>query len=145
MFFGAGCHPSRRIALLRALTEAAQSRLTYISGARDDIERRDYRRPGDERRRNWYRGDGRRDGPPHAGAKLRRTQDCRLLNEDLRLGTRPARGRRHSSQVIAVDLSMPEFGVPVVKVVIPGLEGVPDDPSYSPGARVRAKSARPHD
>ncbi len=31
-----GCHPVREIALLRALTEAAQSRLTYIAGSRDD-------------------------------------------------------------------------------------------------------------
>ncbi|HYL81775.1 MAG TPA: YcaO-like family protein, partial [Candidatus Acidoferrum sp.] len=33
---GAGCHPARHIALLRALTETAQSRLTYITGSRDD-------------------------------------------------------------------------------------------------------------
>src|SRR5947209_2036641 len=30
---GSGCHPARAIALLRALTEAAQTRLTQISGA----------------------------------------------------------------------------------------------------------------
>ena len=34
---GYGCHVSKEIALLRALTEAAQSRLTFISGARDDL------------------------------------------------------------------------------------------------------------
>jgi len=39
---GFGCHPAREIALLRALTEAAQSRLTAISGARDDIQRHSY-------------------------------------------------------------------------------------------------------
>ena len=37
--FGAGCHPSRDIALLRALTEAAQARTTFIAGSRDDIGR----------------------------------------------------------------------------------------------------------
>ena len=37
-----GCHPSREGGLLRALTEAAQSRLTYIAGARDDCTRDDY-------------------------------------------------------------------------------------------------------
>lgn len=35
--FGAGCHPCSAIALCRALTEAAQARLTRISGARDDL------------------------------------------------------------------------------------------------------------
>src|SRR5438093_6424733 len=39
---GMGCHPARQIALLRALTEAAQSRLTAIAGSRDDIHRGDY-------------------------------------------------------------------------------------------------------
>ena len=34
---GSGCHPSREVALSRALTEAAQSRLTFLSGARDDL------------------------------------------------------------------------------------------------------------
>ena len=34
---GYGCHVSKEIALLRAITEAAQSRLTFISGTRDDL------------------------------------------------------------------------------------------------------------
>lgn len=34
---GSGSHPSPIRAALRAVTEAAQSRLTYISGARDDL------------------------------------------------------------------------------------------------------------
>lgn len=36
-FRGTGAHLCREIALSRALTEAAQSRLTVISGARDDV------------------------------------------------------------------------------------------------------------
>jgi YcaO-like protein with predicted kinase domain len=40
---GYGCHVSKEIALLRALTEAAQSRLTFISGARDDLFLKQYR------------------------------------------------------------------------------------------------------
>src|SRR5438045_9258276 len=34
---GYGCHPARQIALLRALTEARHTRLTVISGLRDDF------------------------------------------------------------------------------------------------------------
>ncbi|MFG2681320.1 YcaO-like family protein [Streptomyces sp. NPDC048392] len=37
VFAGGGCHTSPVIALTRALTEAAQSRLTVISGTRDDL------------------------------------------------------------------------------------------------------------
>ncbi|MFF4248902.1 YcaO-like family protein [Streptomyces sp. NPDC001822] len=37
VFAGGGCHSSPTIALTRALTEAAQSRLTAIAGTRDDL------------------------------------------------------------------------------------------------------------
>ena len=40
---GQGCHCTREIALLRALTEAAQTRLTVIAGVRDDVMRGEYR------------------------------------------------------------------------------------------------------
>ena len=39
---GSGCHLSADIALSRALTEAAQSRLTVIAGSRDDLFRSTY-------------------------------------------------------------------------------------------------------
>ncbi|WDZ81386.1 YcaO-like family protein (plasmid) [Ensifer adhaerens] len=42
---GHGAHPVARRAALRAVTEAAQSRLTYISGARDDVFPETFARP----------------------------------------------------------------------------------------------------
>jgi ribosomal protein S12 methylthiotransferase accessory factor len=138
-FFGAGCHPSRSVALLRALTEAAQSRLTYISGSRDDIERRDYRRPGDETPAERRR----REAPAAPTRRFQATAsgDTDTLNEDLRweLAQLKAAGL---SQVVVVDLTMPEFNLPVVKVVIPGLETVPDGPDYIPGLRAQAAGAK---
>src|SRR3954471_18272935 len=44
-FQGAGCHPDRAVALSRALTETAQTRLTYIAGIRDDLLPAKYREP----------------------------------------------------------------------------------------------------
>src|SRR5438128_811065 len=44
-FQGSGCHPDRAIALIRALTEAAQTRLTYITGIRDDLLQSEYYEP----------------------------------------------------------------------------------------------------
>ncbi|GGZ14944.1 hypothetical protein GCM10010387_04010 [Streptomyces inusitatus] len=38
LFGGSGCHRDPHIALSRALTEAAQSRLTCIAGTRDDLD-----------------------------------------------------------------------------------------------------------
>ncbi|PZM15547.1 YcaO-like family protein [Rhizobium tubonense] len=42
---GHGTHPDPCRAVIRAITEAAQSRLTYISGARDDVFHQTYTRP----------------------------------------------------------------------------------------------------
>ncbi|MGO4620527.1 YcaO-like family protein [Ensifer sp. 2YAB10] len=42
---GHGAHPVARRAAIRAVTEAAQSRLTYISGARDDVFPETFTRP----------------------------------------------------------------------------------------------------
>jgi ribosomal protein S12 methylthiotransferase accessory factor len=41
---GGGCHIDRDVALSRALTEAAQTRLTMIAGSRDDIQSFSYKR-----------------------------------------------------------------------------------------------------
>jgi YcaO-like protein with predicted kinase domain len=41
-FGGYGCHLDAEIAALRAITEAAQARCCYISGARDDLFRRQF-------------------------------------------------------------------------------------------------------
>ena len=37
LFTGSGAHYTDKVALIRAITEAAQARLTYISGSRDDV------------------------------------------------------------------------------------------------------------
>lgn len=42
---GSGAHPNPVRAVIRAITEAAQARLTFISGARDDIHPDTFQRP----------------------------------------------------------------------------------------------------
>jgi YcaO-like protein with predicted kinase domain len=126
VFSGLGCHLDRGIALLRALTEAAQSRLTLIAGSRDDLSRRDY--------------DERGHPPPPAAFRTfdsARARAGRTFNEDFER----IRDRLLSvgvEQIVAVDLTLPEFGIPVVRVVVPGLEGPDDDPDYLPGPRADA-------
>ena len=41
------------------------------------------------------------------------------------------------AEVVTLDLTRPEMGVPVVRVVIPGLEGPDDHDAYVPGPRAR--------
>lgn len=132
---GYGTHLVPEIALARALTEAAQSRLTFISGARDDMQREEYDRFLSEQEQVLWL-DRIRLGPPvrdfnqiagWRGVSLR----ADLAELRLRLS------RAGVEDVIVVDLSRPEIGIPVVRVIVPGLEGVDGSPNYCLGARAR--------
>jgi ribosomal protein S12 methylthiotransferase accessory factor len=133
---GFGCHPSRSVALARALTEAAQARLTYIAGSRDDVSRSGYDRmrtssvtapssdiPRPEKRDYSSISDW--DEPTLVGD----------LNRELNSLTACGINR-----VIVVDLTREEFQIPVAKVVIPGLEGVIFEADYSPGMRAARRT-----
>ena len=133
---GSGCHPAREIALLRALTEAAQSRAACISGSRDDLFRAMYDRAMspeaiDSLRRRLTTGPARRDfrkAPTWEGDTL----DADVAWELKRL---QAIGVEH---VVVVDLTKPEFGLPVARVVIPGLEAKGVVPNCRYGRRALA-------
>lgn len=133
---GSGCHPARQVALLRALTEAAQSRLTQISGSRDDLGRDHYlgsfspRIAEDSLKLMQIHGPLRnfRDVPTSEGATFE--DDVAWELERLR-----AAG---ITSAIALDLTKPEFNLPVVRVVIPGLEPRDSPSVYVPGRRARA-------
>ncbi|HEX6608755.1 MAG TPA: YcaO-like family protein, partial [Chloroflexia bacterium] len=47
------------------------------------------------------------------------------------------------TRVVVVDLTKPEFRLPVVRVIIPGLESLAGTASYVPGARAHATAGRP--
>jgi YcaO-like protein with predicted kinase domain len=136
---GVGCHPTRAVALSRALTEAAQSRLTFISGARDDIPRAEYEDQLDPvMHRRWMeRMTKAAPGRAFAAAPDHVSRD---LEDELRweLDRLVAAG---IEEVIVVDLTRAEFAIPVVRVVIPGLEGVDASTDYLLGARARERLA----
>ncbi|WP_205028164.1 YcaO-like family protein [Oleisolibacter albus] len=133
--YGSGTHLIREVALARALTEAAQCRLTYISGARDDLLREDYQRllaPAEQAR--WLSrirlGAPVRDFnalPTWGGRSLRGDLDA-LLDRLAAVGL---------AQALVVDLTRREFGIPVVRVIVPGLEGVQTSSGLLPGPRAR--------
>lgn len=133
---GDGCHPSRTIATLRALTEAAQSRLTYIAGAREDIDP-DVLAAMPEQ---TEQARARLVAPLQSARSFATVpdQDGADLATDLAV---VLAGLRHAGidQAIAVDLAREATdGVAVVRVVVPGLETVISHPHYRPGARARA-------
>ncbi|MGF7175013.1 YcaO-like family protein [Azospirillum doebereinerae] len=130
---GMGCHVAREIALSRALTEAAQSRLTFIAGARDDMPRAEYDRHLDPARHAQWKaritaGAGRRNfaGCPTSFAP---TIEADLEHQLARLRACGI------DEAVMVDLTKPEFGIPVVRMVVPGLEGLDESPDYLLGAR----------
>lgn len=112
---GFGAHWQPEIAIARALTEAAQTRLTYIAGARDDFFAHDYARATDPRRLAalWQRFSAPCDEP--VGFDELPRQTARTLGDAVEQLVATQR------QVIAVDLTHPALGVPVVKVIVPGV------------------------
>lgn len=134
---GSGCHVSREVALLRAITEAAQCRLTYICGARDDAGRDFFERARDPERVASMRAIVTAELPAARRFDAVPTALHESCAEDVAWELESLR-RAGIGQVAAVDLSLPEFAIPVVRVVIPGLESLHDAPGYVPGARALA-------
>ena len=113
--FGAGCHPDPGVAAVRAITEAAQTRLIAVTGARDDLEPEIFAGATGLRFR-WAMRD------PGAGARdwsalPSLASDC--LRADLDLVAE--RAARAAPAVLAVDLTR-EPGLHVTRVIVPGLE-----------------------
>lgn len=133
-FGGQGAHLETEVAMIRAITEAVQSRGVIMAGARDDVFRHD----------RWL---------------ARLTSDARLLSRvaeatpaTVDAGTIPSEAtatfdgdleillaklqRAGLKQVIVFDLTQPGFDIGVARVVVPGLEGYLCD-YYAPGRRAR--------
>jgi YcaO-like protein with predicted kinase domain len=134
MFSGHGTHLVPEIALSRAIHEAIQSRLTAISGSRDDFLFSEYSRASNA------------DDHAHMLAVANGTPCSRQFGHvrppladyfEADLATIMTRLQQVGvEQLVAVDLGRDDVGIPVVKVVIPGLEG-PRLSAYTPGARAR--------
>lgn len=131
---GYGCHPLRQIALARALTEAAQARLTVISGARDDFWRDAYEEWLDPDRIQAIRGDISRAASTRRFADVPNF-DGETFEDDMEQELESIK-KAGVRRVVTVDLTKPEFELPVVRVIVPGLEAS-FDPGYTPGRRGR--------
>lgn len=132
---GSGCHPVREVALLRALTEAAQVRTTYIAGSRDDIGPEEYTLSYRTRMLRQCRSFMACHQPTRHFTAIP-TYDGETFEEDLNWVLEGLR-RTGIEQIVAVDLSQPAFRLPVVRVVIPGLEGADETDDYVPGIRAQ--------
>ncbi|QPF83191.1 YcaO-like family protein [Bradyrhizobium genosp. L] len=108
---GAGTHPDARIALTRALTEAAQSRLTGIHGGREDLT--DFAPPTARQLSA--------PGQPTISFGDIPSHEHASVNEDLAFIIDRMRAAGFD-QAVAFDLTRAEVGIPVVRVVVPRAE-----------------------
>jgi len=119
--FGVGTHLDPSVAVARALTEVAQNRVVQIQGAREDIaaQVKAMRSVGYERlkeiNKHWF--------SPAAMKSFEEIEDisAKDISEDIQI-TLEALRRRNFNLALFVELTREELGVPVVRVIVPGLE-----------------------
>lgn len=129
VYQGRGTHLNPKIAMMRALTEAAQGRCVFLFGGHD----------GASLETQYHITIGARESLYHRGARLEEVValpsseetatfqgDVHLLLERLRRVGLP--------RVLLWDLTVPAFGVPVLRILVPGLEGWQMH-HYAPGER----------
>ncbi len=133
---GSGTHPDPTIALHRTLNEAAQTRLNYISGAREDLFHEEYSEAG-RAAKTAYVAELLALPPQgrafDAGAGVTHTN----LNADLKW-LKDRLQHIGIEEVCVVDLTQDAHRIPVVRVIIPGLEAPHDDDAFVPGPRAQA-------
>jgi thioglycine synthase len=117
---GYGVHPNKDIAIINALNEAALSRVTTISGAREDIQKfkrqqtlsyEDYKK----KYSNWF----------NCSHKINfndiQSFELPTIMDDINLMANRIMDAGFS-KILVVDLSRDDLVLPVVKVLVPGLE-----------------------
>ena len=125
---GMGTHLDPEVAILRALTEVAQSRATQINGAREDTVRADFaREAGYERMKRinkfYFKEEEEKldlnDIENRSTSSI--TKDIDIVKNELMAND--------IDKILYVDLTRPELDVSVVRVIIPEMEVYALDPS----------------
>ncbi len=132
---GVGTHLNPEIAVIRAITEVAQSRATHKHGAKINAQLQKVTRDmGYDRikevNRIWF---GKNEKEVGLSEILDRSTPYVLDDIEVVLGSLMEAGFQ---SVVAVDLTRPEIGVPVVRMIVPGLEVSTMD-SEREGGRLR--------
>ena len=118
---GIGTHLDPEVAILRALTEVAQSRATQIHGAREDTVRADFARTAGYERmkrinKHYFQEE---ENKINLSDIENRSTDSITKDIDIVLDELKANEIEH---VLYYDLTRPELDVNVVRVVIPTME-----------------------
>jgi YcaO-like protein with predicted kinase domain len=136
MGLGSGAHTDRKVALAKALTEAVQTRMNYITGSRDDLRLEEFMTQGRAQKAQEAKALLRKavplrdftTVPSHLAPTFREDLDW-LIDRLAAVGV---------DEVASIDLSSGILNISVVRVVIPGLEAPHDDDTFVPGPRALA-------
>jgi ribosomal protein S12 methylthiotransferase accessory factor YcaO len=122
---GFGTNPDARIALIRAITEVSQTRAVNIQGARDDLKHIRYNSNDELYKRKWQfipatsllRSDSQKtirfsEIKSHVNHDI--LSDIKLILACLK--------KARLKRAIVVNLTNSNVGIPVVRVIVPGLE-----------------------
>jgi ribosomal protein S12 methylthiotransferase accessory factor len=117
--FGYGTHHHPALAAIQAITEAAQSRLAFIQGVREDFSAKINAKHSNNQHRTVYQAFSRATSnaswsalPAGSSTDIDKNYACVL--QDLRsIG---------HDRILRVDLTRSPYSIPVVKVLIPGLK-----------------------
>jgi ribosomal protein S12 methylthiotransferase accessory factor len=114
---GHGTHPDARIALLRAITEVSQTRAANIQGARDDLRKIKYGENNTDDKRAWQFMPS-KDTIKFSEVKTYINED---ILDDIKLILSHLK-QAGLTTAIVVNLTNLEIGIPVVRIIVPGLE-----------------------
>jgi ribosomal protein S12 methylthiotransferase accessory factor len=125
---GASCHPVAAVAARRAIVEAAQTRITNVAGARDDIVENEYEL---ELARSiavlTEDAPAARPVPPGLPAGSSEDELIAALQGGL--------AKAGLNRVVAIRLGGERLGIHVVKLFVPGLEDRLTNTNWRPGSR----------
>jgi thioglycine synthase len=118
---GVGTHLDPEVAVIRALTEVAQSRATQIHGTREDTVRAVFmRKAGYQRMKrinsHWF-------GESERSVELSELKNAsgKSFKEDIET-SKKLLSKCGFEDILYIDLTRPEIEIPVVRVLIPGME-----------------------
>ncbi|MBN9317819.1 MAG: YcaO-like family protein [Devosia sp.] len=129
---GASCHPIAAVAARRAIVEAAQTRITNIAGARDDIVENEYEQHLSRSIAVLTETPLAADRPAPAGLTGPASE------EGLLTAVRAGLMRVGLGGTIVIPLGGEDVGIHVVKVFVPGLEDRLTNRNWRPGRRAAA-------
>ena len=125
---GMGTHLDPEVAILRALTEVAQSRATQSNGAREDTVRADFAREAGYERMKRINKFYFRDEDEKIPLSSIENKSTTSINKDLEIVTEELMAH-DIDKILYYDLTRPELDVSVVRVIIPEMELFALDPS----------------